>query len=321
MKIKSVVIIGLGNIGFKYDLEIKNIIISHTKAILNHNGFNLISGIDENKKNRNIFEKKFNIKTYSSISECFVNCNPDIVVISSPAKTHYSLIKKIIEYGHSKLIICEKPFTDTYLESKKLLSILAKKNVKLIVNYTRRFNPAIIELKYIIKKLITKDYFKGVVFYSKDLKENGSHLIDLMIYFFGEVKSFEIINKKKINRENYHFPDFLISFLKADITFINLANLEYIENSFTLFSKNYSFLYKDDKNILIQKSKINDYTKYEKNLNNYKCIKYKKNINLLFLYNHIFKNFNNKKLFQISNQTTSSKTLFIVEKILKKSRL
>ena len=54
----SVLIIGLGNIGMRFDYEnnSKNIILTHAKAFKLNNNFNLIGGVDI-KDNINDFKK------------------------------------------------------------------------------------------------------------------------------------------------------------------------------------------------------------------------------------------------------------------------
>ena len=57
---------------------------------------------------------------------------------------------------------------------------------------------------------------KGEVFYSKSLKNNGSHFINLFNIFFGKPISIKKISKKK--------EVFLINFKKADIKFTKKNN-------------------------------------------------------------------------------------------------
>ena len=55
----KVIIIGLGKIGFKYDLNSPNDFVqSHAKTFLKNPNFDLIAGIDISEKNCNIFFNK-----------------------------------------------------------------------------------------------------------------------------------------------------------------------------------------------------------------------------------------------------------------------
>lgn len=73
--------------------------------------------------------------------------NPDIhaVCISTPAGTHYKIVKEALEAG--KDVLCEKPLTLSSQESAELTE-LAKKNKRvLMVGHVFVFNPGIRKLK------------------------------------------------------------------------------------------------------------------------------------------------------------------------------
>ena len=68
----KVVIIGLGNIGCKYDINHNNDQIqTHAKAFINHPNFELLAGVDKDKENCNTFTKKYHIQSYLEIEEAF----------------------------------------------------------------------------------------------------------------------------------------------------------------------------------------------------------------------------------------------------------
>ena len=49
-----------------------------------------------NLENRNIFTSKYGIKSYSNINQALEEIKPKIVVISTPTKTHYEIIQKVV---------------------------------------------------------------------------------------------------------------------------------------------------------------------------------------------------------------------------------
>ena len=53
------ILIGLGNIGLKYDINTSNLknFQTHAKVLNFHSNFDLIAGIDKKEENRNIFYK------------------------------------------------------------------------------------------------------------------------------------------------------------------------------------------------------------------------------------------------------------------------
>ena len=66
MRAINTIIIGLGKIGFGY---VKDYMYfrSHSYSILSNKRFRLIGGVDNSKKKRDKFEKKFNLAFFKSL--------------------------------------------------------------------------------------------------------------------------------------------------------------------------------------------------------------------------------------------------------------
>ena len=243
MKKKNCIIVGLGRIGLLYDSgKLSKKILTHAKAVDNSKKFNLLAGVDNNPKSLKIFKKRFNK------SLIFNNVNKlnfkqkfkiDLVIIATPAHTHYTLCKKIIAKIKPKVILCEKPLERNYIKGKKLIELAKKNNVKLKVNFIRRCDPSANKILKIIKKETKyKTIFHGTVRYSKGLLENGSHFIDLIVFWFGKVKKIQIFSKTK------HFDyDFVLHFDNAKITFLSCSIKKFENFSIELFLANLRLRY------------------------------------------------------------------------------
>ena len=84
---KKIALIGLGNIGLMYDLERSNsYILTYAKAIHKLKNIKFVGAVDIDKKKRSLFEKKYKITAFKSLSELFLNSLPDILIISTPTK-------------------------------------------------------------------------------------------------------------------------------------------------------------------------------------------------------------------------------------------
>ncbi len=62
----------------------------------------------------------------------------DLIVISTPHDTHYSLTKQVIESGHN--VVCDKPFCNTADEARDLFELGKKKGVMVQCYQNRRFD-------------------------------------------------------------------------------------------------------------------------------------------------------------------------------------
>ena len=98
-KRRNVLIIGLGNIGMKYDLNDNSgqKILTHANAFANNDNFTVIGGVDLKEESRKIFNKKFLSQSFKNIKNAMMHCNPDIVIISSPTNVHFRNIKDVFQ--------------------------------------------------------------------------------------------------------------------------------------------------------------------------------------------------------------------------------
>ena len=72
----------------------------------------------------------------------------DAVVIVTPVSTHFELAKRALENG--KHIFVEKPFTASIKEAEELINLADKKKLKIMVDHTFLFTPAVKKIKEII---------------------------------------------------------------------------------------------------------------------------------------------------------------------------
>ena len=121
------------------------------RNIQNSDYFNLKFIVDKNSKNLSLAKKIYGhtlfLNNYKTILK---NPNVDLVIISTPTSTHYSISKKMLLA--KKKILVEKPIT---LKMKELISLekISKKNKCMIfVDYPFIFSGGVKYIKKIIKK-------------------------------------------------------------------------------------------------------------------------------------------------------------------------
>ena len=264
----DVLIIGLGQIGMKYDinLDIKKYVYSHASALYQHQGFNIIGGVDENIELRQIFEKKYNKKFYNNTIDALQENQPDIVVIATSTQTHKKILYDIIKYSQPKVILCEKPLSYTLQEAYEMHELCKKNKIELFVNYVRNSDPNVIEVH---KKINSGEYagpVKGVVWYSKGLLNNGSHFINLMEYWLGPVIKNNCINKGRLIKLDSE-PDFSLIFKNGEVIFLSTK-----EENFSYYSIEMIF---DNGRLNFGQNGENVFwtpVHYDKNLPNYRVL-------------------------------------------------
>jgi len=193
------VIIGAGNIGSGFDSPKSKEILTHAHAYSKHSRTVLSGFFDVNNKKAKKAGKKWNSLAFSNIEDMF-KVAPDIVSICTPSEIHFQTLLKVLKYK-PKLVICEKPITLKINDTQKIIKEYKQANVPIIVNYFRRYDKKMQELK---KEIIEKKYGEVICasgIYSKGIFNNGSHLINLCHYLFGDIKAlsrnYEINDYKK----------------------------------------------------------------------------------------------------------------------------
>ena len=192
----------------------------------------------EKNKIKNLY-KKCVITTFKDISKKEIKL--DYAIICTPSGSHYLHASYFLKKGIDTLI--EKPFVLSLKDAKKLVSQKKKTKTKCWVAFQNRHNLAIERGKKIIKKKKFGNPFfvdsalywhRSKKYYStgwrgKYVSDGGVlfnqsiHLLDIMIYFFGPVKKFNVFgafNKKKLQAEdlitlNLVHKNNIISNLKA----------------------------------------------------------------------------------------------------------
>lgn len=147
-------------------------------------------------------------KRFTDFSE-FVKSAPQLGIVASPATFHAEQTIKLLESGAS--VLCEKPIASNLAEAEQMLAAAAREKRKLAVGLFRRFFPACNLIREYIAaetlgKVIDFEFSEGGMFnwpaqsasfFQKKTAQGGvfldvgAHLLDLMLWWFGDPTSFE----------------------------------------------------------------------------------------------------------------------------------
>lgn len=215
-------IIGLGKIGMMYDLAIDKTkaVYTHCRSLSIHPNFEIAFAVDPLSSQREIFSQNYKKPVYVDLESASKEGNIDVAVIANNTSAHFETIKQLLNHFEPKVILCEKPLAYNISESFKIIDLCKKRNINLFVNYMRRADPAVIEIKNrIIFGAIKKD-IKGVAWYSKGFLHNGSHFFNILEFWLGPLVDFNIINSGRSLDNGDAEPDVCVKFEKGEIVFI-----------------------------------------------------------------------------------------------------
>jgi predicted dehydrogenase len=197
---KIALVIGYGSIGKKHAKILKSLKEVDEVAVLTS-------------------QKKIPYRKINSVNE-IKRLNPFYIIIASPTDKHYEQLRFLEENFSKKKILVEKPLFE------KICNLKITKN-KVYIGYNLRFNPLIIFIKKILKKINVifvsvycgyyLPYWRKNISYTKSysasrIKGGGvildlSHEIDYITHIFGKIKIINFI-KKKISNLDISSEDF-----------------------------------------------------------------------------------------------------------------
>jgi predicted dehydrogenase len=86
---------------------------------------------------------------YTDVQELLDKARPDVVHITTPPNSHYSLGRLCLERGCHVYI--EKPFSVNALEAEELIALAESKNLKLTAGHNAQFSHAAIRMRELVK--------------------------------------------------------------------------------------------------------------------------------------------------------------------------
>ena len=148
------------------------------------------------------------------------NKSIDAVIIATPIKTHYMIVKAALNLG--KHVLVEKPFTDNSENAKELTNLANKKNLVLMIGHIFLYHPAIIKIKEIlknkeigtIKSIMSKRL--SLSFFNNALWELGPHDLYIITYLLEEYP-LDISTTKLNNTIDYLMIKMKFSSFEANI--------------------------------------------------------------------------------------------------------
>ena len=235
----KVLVVGLGQIGMGYDLLLEaELIYSHARAFARHPAFELVGGVDPDAERRAVFEQTYACPAYADIGAALVARAVDVVTIAVPTSYHQAALMEILEHARPQAILCEKPLADDLGAAQAMVDACASKGVTMYANYIRRSDPGAIEVERRIACGLIEAPLKGVVWYSKGLRHNGSHFLNLLEYWLGPVRKMAVIQPGRLLQDGDAEPDLDITFERGRAVFLAAREEDFSHYTVELIAAN-----------------------------------------------------------------------------------
>ena len=239
VKLVNLGLIGLGYIG-----------MVHLRHSANLASANLVAVADVSKKALQKAKRMGVKRIFSDYKQLLKDSNIDAVIIALPTHLHKSCAVQVAEAG--KDIFLEKPLARNTLEGREIVYSAQKHAVKLMVGYPFRFNPSFCSLKEQLDngtlgevqtatatfvgtgpfmhraegyapRPVPSWWFDKKLTGGGALIDLGSHIINLLRWYLGEVVDIKSYLGHRFNLDLEDHAICLAKFASGQIAFINVG--------------------------------------------------------------------------------------------------
>ena len=201
---EGALLIGAGNIGALYDIdrEIDAEPLTHLAALTRCPRVGWVDVVETNPETIHRLTKNQKVRRYFQSLEQLASDPGDYkaACVATPTDTHFSVLQKLnelpINIGH---VLCEKPLFSVPAEFQSQVSAVRQMKFPITINYPRTWSTDNTGLMNQAKELGLGTYTSGVASYGKGLKNNGSHMINLLLNLFGGPVVVTSIGRNYIN--------------------------------------------------------------------------------------------------------------------------
>ena len=198
--------------GYDYKLDPKKFVLSHARSFSLHPEFELVGGVDHDLNQCKKFESEYKRPAYKNLDNALEQLKPSVIIIATPSSSHGCLLEQVFSLHIPSVIVCEKPIDNSLEVAQHMVKLCHDNGVKLFVNYMRRSEPSVMKIKKMIDTQVIQSPLKAVVWYTKGLLNNGSHMLNLLEHWLGSVLDHNIIKADKRLSNFDPEPDFSVEF-------------------------------------------------------------------------------------------------------------
>jgi predicted dehydrogenase len=185
------IIIGCGAIAGGYDEKRSSSeVFSHAGAYRADGRFEVVACVEPDE------EKRFDFMARWAVAEGYPDLPSllkagvefELASLCVPTSLHAELLEQLLKTS-CRLVFCEKPVTADIADARRLVAAFEHAGKGLAVNYSRRWDPAMITLAAEIADGVWGALQSATGWYGKGILNNGSHLIDLLHFLIGQLKA------------------------------------------------------------------------------------------------------------------------------------
>jgi predicted dehydrogenase len=216
---RNALVVGCGAIGSKLDEgTVGDVALTHATGYEMHEGTRLVAGVDPDSDRLSAFTAARGVPGYTDIGTALTKHDVDLISVCTPPETHADIIDSALARGVEG-VLCEKPLGGDSRTARSIVSRCHSADVVLSVNYFRRFLPGCQIAQAMLRKGIVGNDRRAILVYNKGFLNNGTHLIDLARWWFGDVTEIETTGTET--------PDGMATFGQTPCHLVHVGNSAY----------------------------------------------------------------------------------------------
>jgi len=197
MKGIQAAIIGLGRIGYSFGLEksgrVQPASHYHCYQALDEVDEIAVCDIDPMQRGKLPPDDKKITSVWKCYQGMLKDFKPDAVSICTPTPSHKEIAVAAAETPSVKAIFLEKPIASSIKDATTIIEACKKNNVRLSVNYTRRWDPT-------YNSIVNGGFDMAIGVHPGPLLRTGTHMIDLFNMIFGKPLTVQAFGEPLDNR-------------------------------------------------------------------------------------------------------------------------
>lgn len=182
-----VAIVGCGLIGTQWDADRRDApySLTHAAGFSKHPDARLAALCDQDLARARQAAANWGADAaYDDVRALFASERIDIAVAAASSAARWSIVEPALAAG-VKVLVIEKPLATTLAESRRLAAAVQAAGCASIVNFSRRWDPAMQGLRERIERGEFGALQRFNASYGKGIGNNGSHMIDLVAFLGG----------------------------------------------------------------------------------------------------------------------------------------
>ena len=201
---------------------------NHARVLSELSNTQLVAVCDIDASRAEAVGGKLGASWYTSEEDLFKRRDVEAVCICTPTTIHAAVASKAIKYGKHMLI--EKPIASTVAEAKSILKQADGKDIRIMVGFIERFNPALRGIKDIIER---GDLGEVVLAFARRVgrwperigdvgvvKDSAIHDIDIMRFLFKEEPSSVYARAGSLGHKFEDYAQIMLSFSGIKTAFV-----------------------------------------------------------------------------------------------------